>query len=87
MYYYYLVASVSKAPWWGKYLTQLQMVQFVTMLGQCTYLLYNDCPYPRSVLVIYLGYILSLLALFLNFYLRKHTPTSPRASDSKPKNA
>ncbi len=78
MYYYYLVATVSSAPAWGKYLTQLQMVQFVTMIAQSSYLLWNACPYPRSVLVTYLVYIISLLIQFLNFYLSKHTPTSPK---------
>jgi hypothetical protein len=29
MYYYYFVASFSTPPKWGKYLTQLQMIQMV----------------------------------------------------------
>jgi elongation of very long chain fatty acids protein 4 len=72
MYYYYLVSTVTAPPKWGKYLTQMQMVQFVTMLYQATYLLVNDCAYPKIVLVVYITYIISLLILFLNFYLGKH---------------
>ena len=120
MYTYYLIATVSKSPWWGKYLTQFQMVQvcgvctlgeggrssvcshgrralqyaaasipfrailypclfapftfvfhtlpshcrrmmclqFITMIFQSSYLLYNSCPYPHSVLKVYLVYII-----------------------------
>ena len=33
MYTYDLIATVSKSPWWGKYLTQFQMVQ---VCGVCS---------------------------------------------------
>ena len=72
MYYYYLKSSFGASPSWGKYLTQLQMLQFVTMNFQAIYLLYNNCDYPRKVTMAYLFYILSLLGLFMQFYLRKH---------------
>lgn len=39
--YYFLASAIGKNDkarkrylWWGKYLTQLQMTQFITMLGQ-----------------------------------------------------
>jgi len=67
MYYYYLVASVGAKPWWGKYVTQLQMGQFLTMNAQAAYILYNNCAYPHAVTWFYLIYIISLFALFNNF--------------------
>ena len=73
MYYYYLVSTVSKAPSWGKYLTQLQMVQFVLMNLQAGYILINHCAFPRKVTLVYLVYIISLLVLFMQFYTGKHS--------------
>jgi hypothetical protein len=56
---------------WGKNLTQLQMLQFLTMNAQAIYILAFDCPYPRRVTIFYLIYIISLFALFLQFYLAR----------------
>lgn len=49
MYWYYLRSTLSSAPWWGKYLTQLQMLQFITMNIQAITILMNpeSCQYPR----------------------------------------
>lgn len=51
------------------------MVQFVIMISHAAYLLFfsnGECPYPKLVTQVYFYYILSMLALFMNFYLRKH---------------
>lgn len=55
----------------GKYVTQLQMFQFVTMNAQAVYILANNCAYPHPVTYFYLVYILSLFGLFAQFYVRK----------------
>eukprot|EP00054_Salpingoeca_dolichothecata_P008199 m.46841 g.46841 ORF g.46841 m.46841 type:complete len:307 (-) comp17568_c0_seq1:55-975(-) len=52
--------------------TNLQMIQFVTMMSQASYLLWAGCPYPRLVTWIYLVYIFSLLLLFQNFASRTY---------------
>jgi hypothetical protein len=52
-YYYYFVSTFSKPPSWGKYLTQLQMVQFVLMNAQAVYILVVGCPYPARVTLVY----------------------------------
>jgi len=85
MYYYYLKSSFGASPSWGKYLTQLQMVQFVTMNAQAVYLLYTGCDFPRKVTLTYLFYILSLLVLFLQFYIRKHCSRAPKSKEAKNK--
>lgn len=72
MYYYYLVASFGSSPAWGRYLTMMQMVQFMAMNAQAVYLLYYGCEYPPRLLLTYFLYVLSLLALFAQFYIRKH---------------
>lgn len=57
---------------WAKYLTQLQMVQFVFMNAHGLYMLAHGCAYPPRLTLIYLAYIFVMLLLFLNFYLTKH---------------
>mmetsp|Transcript_3514 Transcript_3514/g.7725 ORF Transcript_3514/g.7725 Transcript_3514/m.7725 type:complete len:294 (+) Transcript_3514:61-942(+) len=37
MYYYYALASMKIQPWWKRYLTQLQIVQFVVDIAACVY--------------------------------------------------
>ncbi len=83
MYYYYLVSTLGPAPFWGKYLTQAQMVQFVAMNAQAIYILYNRCEYPRVVTQVYLTYIVSLLGLFLQFYFGKHGAGGKAAARKK----
>eukprot|EP00484_Ammonia_sp_Unknown_P027681 CAMPEP_0197036936 /NCGR_PEP_ID=MMETSP1384-20130603/14280_1 /TAXON_ID=29189 /ORGANISM="Ammonia sp." /LENGTH=269 /DNA_ID=CAMNT_0042467171 /DNA_START=82 /DNA_END=891 /DNA_ORIENTATION=+ len=43
MYYYYFISSYGGRPWWRRYLTQLQLLQFVCVLISNTYWLYA-CP-------------------------------------------
>ncbi len=83
MYYYYLQSTLSSAPSWGKYLTQLQMVQFVLMNLQAGYILVNNCPFPRKVTLVYLVYIISLLVLFLQFYFGKHSGSGKDKAKAK----
>ena len=80
MYTYYLAASIvgkdtqkkKKYLWWGRYVTQFQMLQFVTMMIQAAYILYIRSPYPRFLSSLLFFYMITLLALFANFYLKKH---------------
>lgn len=79
MYTYYLLSTLlgkderkkRKYLWWGRYLTQFQMFQFVTNMGQAAYC-YLRSPYPRYLSALLFFYMQTLLALFLNFYLSKH---------------
>lgn len=73
MYFYYLLTSFPgvEKPWWGKYVTQMQMAQFVTMNLQALTILFRPCPYPHPVTWFYLFYILSLLGLFASFYVKR----------------
>jgi elongation of very long chain fatty acids protein 4 len=86
MYFYYLLTSLNIRPAWGRYLTQLQMLQFITMNAQAIYILTYKCPYPQPLVRYYLVYIISLFALFMNFYLQRWTPkekVAGKASKSK----
>mmetsp|Transcript_37167 Transcript_37167/g.59693 ORF Transcript_37167/g.59693 Transcript_37167/m.59693 type:complete len:299 (-) Transcript_37167:451-1347(-) len=84
MYTYYLMAVLigkdekkrKKYLWWGRYLTQMQMLQFFLNLCQSVYTaLYS--PYPRFISQLLFVYMISLLGLFGHFYYSKHV--SPKA--------
>ena len=87
MYTYYFICMHNKIPetgksipiWWKSSLTLLQLVQFVTMMSQGTYLLCTQCNQTslRGVAA-YVGYILSLFCLFTHFFITSYT--------KKPKN-
>lgn len=77
--YYFLASAIGKNEkarkrylWWGKYLTQLQMTQFVTMLGQASYNLYFK-RYNLFLAQLLVVYMLSLLGLFGHFYISKYS--------------
>ena len=74
MYYYYTCATLNKKVWWKKYLTQMQMVQFVadgiiSLPGGYFYTFGHDyC--PGNIFVWLYGYTfgVSLIYLFLQYY-------------------
>ena len=73
MYTYYLFKTLQPSwdPVWKKHITNLQMVQFVSMNIQAGYLLCNSgCQFPWKVTAFYLVYIISLFALFMKFSIK-----------------
>lgn len=77
--YYFTAAALGKDDrkkrrylWWGRYLTQFQMFQFVTMMVQGSYCWLVDKQYPVFLSKLLVGYMMTLLALFADFYARKH---------------
>jgi elongation of very long chain fatty acids protein 4 len=72
MYMYYLGASLKIKIPGKKYLTQLQMVQFFVVIGHSTASIALDCPYPHWTLYAQILFLLSLFALFLNFYVKAY---------------
>jgi len=61
--------------WWKKYLTTMQLVQFLLMIGQAVWLLYGaQCTgSPPRVTQLYLGYIILMFAMFMAFYRRSYS--------------
>ena len=77
MYTYYFVSMHTQNVWWKEFLTLSQMVQFVAMNAQALWLLYSGCTsFPRNLVVGYLYYILSMLALFGMFYIKSYKRTA-----------
>eukprot|EP00899_Mesostigma_viride_P005969 jgi/Mesvir1/15373/Mv06569-RA.1 len=92
MYSYYLLASIitgegarKKYLFWGKYLTQLQMTQFLLNLFQAYYNMQSatsdaHTKFFAKVLFYYMG---TMLFLFGQFYIQKWIKGSPSAHKDK----
>ncbi|XP_019873198.1 elongation of very long chain fatty acids protein AAEL008004-like [Aethina tumida] len=72
MYSYYLIAALGpqyqKFLWWKKYLTTLQMVQFVLVMAHAFQLLFTECNYPRAFIWWIGMHAFMFYFLFSNFY-------------------
>jgi len=73
MYFYYMMTafgpSVQKYLWWKRYLTTMQLVQFVAFFTHaCFPLFLSNCDFPKvfSYIILFHGGMFFLL--FLNFY-------------------
>lgn len=65
--------------WWKSYLTLMQMVQFLTMMSQGSYLLIGQCQKTSlRVVSAYVVYILSLFGLFAQFYVASYMKPKKR---------
>ncbi|KAK8779749.1 hypothetical protein V5799_018910 [Amblyomma americanum] len=76
MYTYYLLATmgptVRKYLWWKKYLTRLQITQFVLSMAHLSIPLFVDCGFPRHLILIGNAQTLLILCLFINFYVKAY---------------
>merc|ERR1712232_1332240 len=81
MYTYYFICMHTKVPetgkslpiWWKSSLTMMQMIQFVTMMSQGSYLLLTQTESASSrVISVYIIYILSLYFLFAQFFMQSY---------------
>jgi len=83
MYWYYFKASLGQSVWWKRYLTQLQMTQFViNFAGLILWLYleyYYDCAGIYSCNFICLFTMTTFFLLFLRFYIRAYQqPRKPK---------
>ncbi|KAL7396973.1 hypothetical protein ABVT39_014364 [Epinephelus coioides] len=76
MYSYYGLAALGphmqKYLWWKRYLTSLQLVQFLLVLLHSGYNLFTECDYPDSLNLLVFGYCVTLIVLFSNFYCQSY---------------
>lgn len=76
MYSYYLLAAfgpeVQKYLWWKKYLTTLQIVQFLIVFLHSAQLLIYECNYPKTIVFLLLSNALYFVYLFAMFYRRTY---------------
>ncbi|XP_078491344.1 very long chain fatty acid elongase 4-like [Ciona intestinalis] len=76
MYTYYGLSAVGphmqKYLWWKKYLTMLQLSQFVVLFVYCIYSIVTECDYPKWLCKLMIAYAITLLMLFGNFYIHAY---------------
>lgn len=76
MYSYYFLStlgpSVRKYLWWKKYLTTIQIAQFVIMIVHMSIPLFVDCGFPRHLIMIGNVQTFLILCLFVNFYRKSY---------------
>jgi len=86
MYCYYMVAALGpkyqKYIWWKKYLTTMQMIQFVMIMTHQFQLLFRECDYPKGFMVWIGLHGVLFLFLFSDFYKTRYT-----GNESKPNGA
>lgn len=86
MYLYYGLAAmgphIQKYLWWKKYLTKLQMVQFVAFSCHTFQLLFIECNFPKAFVWLIGSHGVVFFFLFMNFYQHSY-----RSSESKPTRA
>jgi len=78
MYFYYFVAALGpqfqKYLWWKKYMTTIQLVQFVLMLVYLFNVFTSGCNQMRPAMIFYCTNVVIFLALFINFYKKTYKP-------------
>ncbi|XP_071439657.1 very long chain fatty acid elongase AAEL008004-like [Hetaerina americana] len=76
MYGYYLLSAMGSwiRPylWWKKYLTTIQMIQFIVTWSQNFYGLITDCGYSKPIVLTFLPIVLMDFILFYNFYYHSY---------------
>ncbi|XP_076462594.1 very long chain fatty acid elongase 4-like [Babylonia areolata] len=84
MYTYYGMAAMGphmqKYLWWKRYLTMLQISQFVLLIGQTAVNAMSPCEFPKIFSYTVVIYTFSILLLFLNFYHKAYLSRQKRSS-------
>ncbi|XP_069675782.1 very long chain fatty acid elongase 2-like [Periplaneta americana] len=81
MYSYYMLSALGPALqpylWWKKYLTQLQLTQFLVVSAHILVGMYHSCDPPNWLTTWTLSYMCTMVALFLNFYFKAYLRPLP----------
>lgn len=77
MYTYYGISALGKHMqkylWWKRYMTMLQLVQFLYIVFFCINLEFSDCGFPDFwISRFFMCYCFTLTVLFMNFFLRSY---------------
>lgn len=75
--YYFLTAlgpSVQKHLWWKKYLTRIQIIQFIFGILYCLGLIVFNCTHSKLFILYILADVFIFLYLFLKFYKKTYKP-------------
>jgi len=87
MYFYYLLSAcgpqVQKHLWWKRYLTSMQLIQFVLVFIHAMVPIFYDCNFPKIFSYVILSHGAMFFALFSNFYIQSYTKKGAGASKTK----
>ncbi|CAG5133335.1 unnamed protein product [Candidula unifasciata] len=88
MYTYYGISAMGpkyqKFLWWKRYLTSLQLIQFVTGITHALQsLVYNGCGFPEWMHWALIFYAFTILLLFLNFYFHAYLKSQKSKQSGK----
>lgn len=76
MYSYYFLSTfgpaVRKYLWWKRYLTKLQIAQFVIIMVHLSIPLFVDCGFPKHLIMLGNVQTFIILCMFVNFYIRTY---------------
>ncbi|KAK7100607.1 very long chain fatty acid elongase 4-like [Littorina saxatilis] len=76
MYLYYGLAAMGphmqKYLWWKRYLTMMQISQFVLLIAQTGINAMSPCEFPKIFSYTVFFYTITILILFLNFYRKAY---------------
>ncbi|XP_019870251.1 elongation of very long chain fatty acids protein AAEL008004 [Aethina tumida] len=91
MYAYYLISSMGpqyqKYLWWKKYLTSMQLIQFVIIFVHNFQVMFRTCDYPKFINFLLLSQAAYFLYLFGLFYKKTYLKNSKTSSNTtKPTN-
>ncbi|XP_048759080.2 elongation of very long chain fatty acids protein 2-like isoform X2 [Ostrea edulis] len=85
MYAYYALAAIPSMRgrlWWKKYITRLQLIQFVLIFFHTIQTTFTGCDFPLWSHILLSSYMISMMVLFGNFYVQAYIKKS-RASHKK----
>ena len=88
MYSYYLLnqfPSMRRHLWWKRYITQLQLVQFVVILFHTANTHWSGCDFPIWGTIMLVTYMFIMLTLFGNFYIQAYIKGRRRQPTEKSK--
>ncbi|BES97550.1 elongation of very long chain fatty acids protein [Nesidiocoris tenuis] len=76
MYAYYFLAalgpSVQKYLWWKKYITTIQICQFLIALSMLLLSTFQGCPTERGFVFMWFTNIFVILLMFVKFYIKSY---------------
>lgn len=86
MYAYYALAAIPSMRsklWWKKYITKFQLTQFVLILMHTLNTAYIGCDFPVFGIQLLTLYMISMLVLFGNFYIKSYIQNRKRNVQQK----
>jgi len=87
MYFYYLVAAIGpqyhKYLWWKKYVTCLQLAQFVMILVYLVSVVMIRCPMSKATTIVFAPVALIFFYLFLDYYRKEYIKKETKFMETK----